>query len=261
MTFLDRMERKFGWLAMPGFLRYFAIFHFGIFLIQFIRPGVVEILDFDLGLIQEGQVWRLVSFLFTSSAVVGKSPLAIVFFMFALMLMFTISDALEGAWGSFRTTVFYLTGWLCLVAANLLFGGVPFSGLVFYSSVFFAFATLFPHFELRIMMLIPVPVWLLAVISAVMMVIPVFRAPLLIVFYAIALINYFLWAGLPALRGQARMAQAAQRRRNFRAKAMPKDEAFHRCAVCGRTDVSDPALEFRIGNSGEEYCSEHLPEE
>lgn len=36
-------------------------------------------------------------------------------------------------------------------------------------------------------------------------------------------------------------------------------EGFHRCAVCGRTELGAPDLVFRVAADGEEYCGEHLP--
>jgi hypothetical protein len=54
--------------------------------------------------------------------------------------------------------------------------------------------------------------------------------------------------------------ESGQRRKRFNAAKMPATEAFHTCKVCGKTDVSDPHAEFRIGKDGEEYCAEHLPE-
>ena len=34
---------------------------------------------------------------------------------------------------------------------------------------------------------------------------------------------------------------------------------LHCCVSCGRTELSDPDLEFRVTASGEEFCREHLP--
>ena len=37
--------------------------------------------------------------------------------------------------------------------------------------------------------------------------------------------------------------------------------AMHRCAVCGKTELDDPGLEFRFCskcNGNYEYCQEHL---
>ena len=36
-------------------------------------------------------------------------------------------------------------------------------------------------------------------------------------------------------------------------------EPLHRCATCGATELSDPNLEFRVSRDGEEYCVPHLP--
>ena len=43
--------------------------------------------------------------------------------------------------------------------------------------------------------------------------------------------------------------------------AAKQDEgaAFHRCTGCGRTEQSDPHLDFRVAEDGEEYCLDHLP--
>jgi hypothetical protein len=39
----------------------------------------------------------------------------------------------------------------------------------------------------------------------------------------------------------------------------PEDEALHRCANCGATELTNPNLEFRVSRDGEEYCLAHLP--
>lgn len=253
------MERKMGWLAFPGLLRFYAMLHLGVFVLQFFRPGLWQALDFDRDAILAGQVWRAVTFLFSTSGVLGSSPLTIVFFIFGMFLMFTISDALEGAWGVFRTSVFYYVGWITLVVANFIFGGVPLSGFTFYASVFFAFATLFPKFQLSLFLIIPVPVVILALIQAGFMLLSVIRIPALAIFYSIALLNYLLWCAIPALKGQKMAAASLHRRRSFNAKKLPKEEAFHVCVTCERTEVSDPSLDFRIGTDGQEYCEDHLP--
>jgi hypothetical protein len=55
------------------------------------------------------------------------------------------------------------------------------------------------------------------------------------------------------------MVESAQRRKRFNAAKEPEVGAFYTCAVCGRTDVSDPDLHFRVGEDGREFCEEHLP--
>lgn len=40
---------------------------------------------------------------------------------------------------------------------------------------------------------------------------------------------------------------------------METETGFHRCHVCGRTEVTNPDLVFRVAADGEEYCQDHLP--
>ncbi|MDX1679664.1 MAG: hypothetical protein R3242_02935 [Akkermansiaceae bacterium] len=266
MNWMNRLERRCGWLAFPGFLRFYAILHALVFMLQIVRPDIGLILEFNRELIFEGEVWRLVTFLFASSAFRGAGFLAIIFFFFMVLIAFMISDALEGAWGVFRTSLFYYTGILGLLVGNFLSPTVMVgSGLMLYLSSFLAFATLFPRVEFLIFFILPVQVRWLAWILGISLILGVIGSLIeqkymdaLFIFLAFA--NYLLWAALPALRGRATVVKAAKRRRQFETAKEPGTAAFHECAECGRTDVSDPKLEFRISADGKEYCLEHLPE-
>ena len=259
------MERRFSWLAFPGFLRFYALFHVLALGLQLIRPDLQEVLEFDRAKIFSGEVWRLVTFLFASSGGMSLNPINILFYFFAIQLVFMFNDGLEGAWGAFRTSIFCYFGILTYIVIGFFLGGfLPGGEFYLYASAFFAFATLFPTVELRVMLLIPVQVKYLAMLSAFLILLPGLKQPIsLVVWLPILLIyfsNYILFVGIPALRGGAKIAQSAKRRRNFKAKQIPETEAFHRCTVCDRTEISDPDLEFRIDAAGREYCEEHLPE-
>ena len=41
--------------------------------------------------------------------------------------------------------------------------------------------------------------------------------------------------------------------------ALAADEPLHQCAVCQRSDISHPELEFRVARDGNDYCMEHIP--
>jgi len=261
MQFLDKWERKLGWLSFPGLLRYYALFHVLVFLLQFVNPQIGTLLEFDRGKILSGEVWRLVTFLFASSGGQGLGPLTMLFLFFMVMIAFMMSDALEGAWGVFRTTFFYYTGFAGLLAANFIYPHpMPGSGFFVYTSAFFAFATLFPKVEFLMFFVIPVQVRWLAILIAGLTLFGLFAQPLYIGFLILGFGNYALWAGIPALRGQAKIMESANRRRKFEQKKASPDEAFHRCAECDRTEVTDPGLEFRMAENGEEYCEDHLKE-
>lgn len=53
----------------------------------------------------------------------------------------------------------------------------------------------------------------------------------------------------------------ARRSSDFRKKAeAAASDALHHCTVCHRTELTDPALEFRVSAADEqEYCLDHLP--
>lgn len=265
MSLIDRLERKVGWLAFPGFLRFYAILHALVFVLSAFNPILGEALDFNRKLIMEGEVWRVVTFLFASSATEAPGFLAILFMFFMVMIAFMMSDALEGTWGVFKTSLFFWMGIACLIVANFIFpsnmGG---SGFAIYISSFFAFATLFPRVEFLIFFVLPVQVRFLAWIGGAFQIFGAFGAmmtgnywalPFLVLSYA----NYLVFAGIPALQGRAMVVRSAKRRRSFESAKQPEGEAFYTCSVCSKTDISDPKLEFRVGADGEEYCIEHLP--
>ncbi|MEP2776933.1 MAG: hypothetical protein ABJQ29_12120 [Luteolibacter sp.] len=265
MEFLDKWERKLGWMAFPGLLRYCAIFQVVVYLLQIVNPQIGYMLDFDRSKILSGEVWRVVTFLFSASGSMGLGGFSLLVIYFTVIIAFMVSDGLEEAWGTFRTSLFCYVGFAGLLLANYLYSlitpyAIPATGLIFYGSAFFAFATLFPRVELMLFLIIPVQVRWLALFQAVLLVVSVFQSPLFIGFVILGYGNYLLWAGIPGLRGQARVVSSIKRKRNFD-KAKPSSEsAFHCCATCKKTELSDPELEFRMAEDGNEYCADHIPE-
>jgi len=261
MISFGQLERRLGWLAFPGFLRFYALFQALVYLLRMVSPGVGRMLDFDRGKILGGEVWRVVTFLFSASASIGTGGLGILAMAFLVMIAFMMSNALEDAWGVFKTTLFFLVGMIGLMIGNFLMPQVmPDSGLLLYGSAFFAFATLFPKVEFLLFLILPVQVRFLAWIQAAGLVLAMMGNLWLVPYFLLGYANYLLFAGLPALRGTARVLESAQRRRVFNSGKIPDAVAFHTCGLCERTELSDPGLEFRVGGDGREYCEDHLPE-
>ncbi len=259
MEVLDKCEKKLGWLAFPGLLRYYALFHVMVFLLQFVRPDIGVILEFDREKILSGEVWRLVTFLFSTSGFGGGGAFALLFLIFMVMIAFMISDGLEQAWGVFRTTFFYYTGFIGLLVANFLYPQpMPGSGFFIYTSAFFAFATLYPRMELMIMFILPVQIRWLAIVLGGFLLVGIVPQPWYIGFLLLGFANYILWAAVPAWRGRSLAADPFKRKKKFEKNKLSADDAFHECAVCGRTEISDPDLHFRMAEDGQEFCEEHL---
>ena len=261
MISFGQLERRIGWLSFPGFLRYYALLHALVYVLQLVRPDIGVLLEFDRAKIFSGEVWRVVTFMFSSSGFQGVGLLGAVFFYFMVRIAFMMSDALEEVWGVFKTSMFYYCGILGLIIGNFLIPDVmPGSGFLIYGSAFFAFATLFPRVEFLMFFILPVQVRFLGWLQAVFLLLGVLGNWMLLPFFLLAYANYVIWSGIPALRGRVRMVESAQRKKRFNAANEPEGDAFHNCVKCDRTDVTDPGLEFRVGSDGSEYCTEHLPE-
>jgi len=261
MPWLDKFERRAGGLAFPGLFRFYVLFGALTHVLSWIRPDLGMLLDFDRSRIFSGEVWRLITFLFASDAVGRPSMLGVVILFFAVIIGFLISDSLEGAWGIFRTSVFLYCGILFLILANLLIPGVGgLSGTLFYSSAFFAFATLFPRHEFLLFFILPVQVRFLAMLGAAGLAFQAFSSPVLFLLYLFAFANYFLWILPEFIHSRKSLATAAVRRHRFERERKPETQSFHKCAVCGRTEHDDSHLEFRVGPDGEEYCIDHIPD-
>lgn len=259
MLFLDKWERKFGWLSFPGLLKYYALFHVLVYLLQIVNPAIGTVLDFDRGKIMGGEIWRVVTFLFADSGSGGLGPFGALFLFFMVMIAFMMNDALEGAWGVFRTSLFHYTAIAGLLIASFLYPlPMPGSGFFVYTSAFFAFATLFPRHEFLMFFVIPVQVRWLAMLGGGLLVFGTFSDPIYFGFLLLSFGNYLLWAAIPALRGQARIVKSVARKRKFDKSKLDDDQAFHHCKSCGRTEISDPELAFRMAADGEEYCEDHL---
>ena len=260
MSLFDRLERRWSWLAFPGFLRYYALFHLLVFVLQMLRPDLRELFEFDRSKILAGEIWRVATMFFAGSQFGKVSLFSLVFLYFAVSFVFMVSDGLEGAWGSFKTSLFYYTGIIAVLVMNFIYPiAIPGSGTVLYGTAFLAFATLFPRVQIMLFMIIPVQVRFLGMLAGAVVLITAISNPILFPFYLVAYANYLLWAGLPALRGTAGVIEAGKRKKRFSSGKSQGGEAFHTCAACDRTEVSNPELEFRIGRDGREYCADHLP--
>ncbi len=232
-----------------------------VYVLQVVRPDIGKLLEFDRARILSGEVWRVVTFLFSSSGFAGTGMIGILFFFFMVMIAFMMSDALEGAWGVFKTSLFYYCGIAGLILANFIFpNAMAGSGFLIYGTSFLAFATLFPRHEFLMFFIVPVQVRFLAMIQAGMMLLGALGNWLLLPFFLLGCANYLIFAGIPALRGTAQIIESKKRRKRFSAAMEEDGQSFHTCASCDRTDVTDPQLEFRVGSDGREYCIDHLRE-
>jgi hypothetical protein len=252
---LDRLERRFGKYSIKNLMLYITTLNGVVFILSYLLPdsGILYKLMLEPTLVLKGEVWRLVTFLFIP---MNSSPIWI---LFTLYFYYLIGSSLENEWGSFKFNLYYLIGVLGTIAGAFLGG----AGTAEYLnlSLIFAFAFLFPNYELMLFFFIPVKIKYLAIVYAALLVLNFSFSPLygLITVLGSAL-NFiiFFWKDVYY---KLRFRQKAQKnKQEFKAK-IPKIHVMHRCTVCGKTDVEDRKMDFRYCMDCEgdyEYCMDHL---
>jgi Rhomboid family len=145
---LARLERRFGKLAVE----HLTLFLVGGMALAYVgtlsRPEFVSSLSFDLYAIRHGQLWRLVTFLFIPE---GRSTYGV---LFNLYWLWFIGSSLEAEWGAFKLNVYYFVGVLLTIGAATIAGGGG-SNIFLNYSLTFAFATIFPDFQILMMFILP----------------------------------------------------------------------------------------------------------
>jgi hypothetical protein len=258
MNWIDRAERKFGHLAIPNLIRLITGFNALVFVLyKLVNPHFIEVLQLDPRAIMQGEVWRLVTYVFIPS--IGGPIFDWIIAVFYIWFLWWLGDGLENAMGSFRVNLFYFLGMLGTTAAAF-FTGANFATSMLNSSLLFAFARFYPDDLIYMMGIIPVKVKWMAWITAVLLLFGFvtnswdYRLGLLA-----ASANYFIFFGRELVLDAAHRRDVRSRRARYAAAQMPEGDAIHHCVVCGRTEQQAPDLEFRVTKDGQEYCVDHLP--
>ncbi len=242
---------------------------------------VYRALYFDRSLILQGQVWRLLTYIFI--------PQSSGIWLFLLLIAYySIGRMVEGVWGTLKFNLFYLSGVIIMDISALILGT---NASVYYLnlSLFLALATMYPDNRVMLMYIIPLKMKYLAWFYLIIAVINVIQGDLSPLF---AIVNYFLFLGwdwievLPdamadPLRRKVRNHRTGPRSASGSARPNPnwasgyrkKSTAGaqkrvvnaptyrHKCSICGKTDVSNPELEFRYCskcNGYYCYCQDHI---
>ncbi len=277
MSWIDKLERKFGSWGIPNLTMYMVICYVLGYLLNALNPSLLSMLSLEPAMILRGQIWRLVTWV-----IYPPQNGNFLFFVIAIFFFYyPIGNSLERTWGTFRYNLYIFSGlFFVVVGAFLTYfltGRVYLVGSVFTTyyvstSVFLAYAACYPNMQLLLWFVIPIKMkwmgWLYGImilydiVSYVRMGVWVMTVPIIASFLNFIL---FFFSGINLHRYNPK---EVKRRREFK-KAMAGSRvnpdtgsvAKHKCAICGRTELDDPNLEFRFCskcNGNYEYCQDHL---
>jgi hypothetical protein len=253
MSWLDKLERRLGFIAIPGLTRILVGFTALVFGLAWLMPGFISMLNLDPGRIRHGEVWRLLTYIFIPTTL---SPWWV---LFALWFLWWIGEGLERAFGPFRLTFYFFVGMVGTTAAAFFLGS-EFSNRMLMASLFYAFARFYPDEVIYVLFILPVKIkWLAWFFGAFLLVEFFMNSNSYRLSLVAALSNYLIFFGPEIYRQARHRSEVGARRRRFESDARSETEPLHKCAVCGATELSDPNLDFRVARDGEEYCVAHLP--
>ena len=253
MTWLDKLEKRIGFIAIPGLIRIVVAFNVLVFLLVQWNPDFRFVLALDPVRILHGEVWRLVTYIFLPQS------FSLLGMLLLLWFLWFIGEGLERAWGAFRLTLYYLIGMIGTTIAAFFFGS-NFSNVMLISSLFYAFARFYPDVVIYLFFILPVKIkWLAWAYAAILLAGFVIGTNSYRMAVVAALSNYLIFFGPEIIHDARHRREVTTRRRRFEGQSRSETESIHKCAVCGATELSDPNLEFRVARDGEEYCVPHLP--
>ncbi|HMP04837.1 MAG TPA: hypothetical protein PJ982_00675 [Lacipirellulaceae bacterium] len=277
MSLVARLERRFGRFAIPNLTLVLIAGQALLYIASFLPQGIaLDRIALIPPRVMQGEVWRLATFLFAPPA-----TRVVIFALIYFSLLHLFGTSLEQYWGAFRYNLFLLTGYVANVAAAFLgsammgafspdlpdglrdLAGVAATNAFLYSSIFLAFARVYPDYVLHLFFVLPIRIKWLALVQAIGLGYLFLRSATagdwmsaLLIVATVA--NYLLFFGPDHIRQWRHGA----RRRSFQTKAARATaSARHVCRVCGLSSEDAPRTLFRYCSKCDGqacYCPEHI---
>ena len=259
----------------------------GYLLQMFDRSGLlITYLTLNPYAILHGQIWRLVTWV-----LIPPSSGGLFFTLLMLYFYCSIGTSLERTWGTYRYNVYLFQGMLFTIVGSFLLMGycylfkpeIPllgtaltintpveyftviammFSTYYINMSIFLAYAATFPDAQVLLMFIIPIRVKWLGVIYAVMLLFQFLGTNVYGKFAIGASLLNFVVFFLTSRNMMHLNPKQIHRRQEFKREVRRSTGITkHKCAICGRTEVDSPQMQFRFCSKCDgnyEYCEEHL---
>ncbi len=298
---LDKLERKIGKYAIPNLINYLIGGYIIGFFLEFAYASsngqfnVIELMKLEPHLIIHNfQIWRLFTWVLIPPPV-GSGMVSLLFAGIMIYFYWQLGRILEQTIGTFRFNVYIFGGMLFTIIGafvyylinyyiigDLVAMGNNISTHYINLSIFLAFAMCYPNMEVMLYFLIPIKMKWMSIVYLVFvgfdLLVSDWGGRVAIISSLLNFVIFFLSTRnlrrvspkeikrkMAYQRGMNQSpygkAQQPQNQSKIPVQPAPRQLVRHKCAICGRTDVSNPELEFRYCskcNGAYEYCSEHL---
>ena len=295
---MSNFEKKFGKYAIKNISLVLILCYACGYLINWINPNFLNYLTLNPYAIFHGQVWRLVTWIIIPPENFSFFTLIMLYFYYSLgttlehtwgtyrLNLYLLLGMVFTAVGAFA-----LMGYMYLFQPEVvaLYGAENFFAVMaclfstYYvnMSIFLAFAATFPNVQVLLFFFIPIKVKVLGIIYGAMLVYQfitgygsslvsiggnvIIPGQLLTVadrfVIGASLLNFVVF--FLGSRSMIHMSPKQVKRRQEFKKEVKKTTKItrHKCAICGRTEETNPELEFRFCSKCEgnyEYCQDHL---
>ncbi|MEM6690949.1 MAG: hypothetical protein AAF664_16090 [Planctomycetota bacterium] len=257
---LLKLERIVRPIAVPNLTEIFIACQAGMFLASRTDSFDITRLPLIWERVFAGEYWRLGTF------IVYPPNVDFIFIIFYLYLFYFMGRSLEYAWGTVRYNLYFMLGLVVSALSGLIVQDAVITGTFFQATVFLAFATLNPDFEIRLMFILPVKIKYLAAISMLFVAVRILFGSAGETITGLAAISNYLLFFAPEHIKQFRNVQRrakfaglnARERSILRGKTA---QVRHQCRLCEKNDVTHPNEEFRYCSKCKDtpaYCQECL---
>jgi len=254
MKLIDQLDKKIGRYAIPN-LTIYLIAGQSFFYLMYMTGKLERSATYlSANLLMSGEWWRIFTLPF------DPPRQSLIFTLIAWYFFYMLGSTLEQHWGAFRYNAYLFFGCAITLAASFLVPGYAVSNAFLAGSVFLAFATLFPEYEILLFFVLPVKIKWLALFTwlgyAYQLVFGDWATRLMVL---AATANYLVFFAGDIYRN----AKYGRRQLVKRVVGMPQKPQglSHRCTTCGITDKTDPDMDFRYCpkcNGQHGYCREHI---
>lgn len=174
MNFINKLERKYGKYGIPNLTMYIIGCYVLGYVLMMFNPRVMSMLSLNVTKILHGQIWRLVTWVIYPPSTGGLFW----FLLAVLFFYYPIGTSLERTWGTFRYTLYMLSGVVFTVIAafilHFMTGGYAdvFAGSIFTTyyismSVFLAYAVIYSEAQILLYFVIPIKMKWMAIFYVV----------------------------------------------------------------------------------------------